>query len=411
MSLPSRVLHVVNYGWPAVDGYTVRTMGLLEAQRTHLGIEARVAASPFAPLTSATDPASATDHWGPEVQTETREHGARAALSWERPRLGIAPGARTAYREALREIVREFRPEVVHAHHPWASASVAREAAEAEGVPFVYELRCFNGDYDLDGDSLYERARGRWQNALEARLLGKTRTVVTISDGLRDRILGLGVPQERVHVVRNAVDTGRFAPSETASPDEPETLHVGYATTFEPMEGLDDLVRAIAIARPRLEAQGRRLRATIAGTGRDWDRISALVRELGLADTVTLPGLVPYGQMPDFYRSLDLFVVSRREAPVSADTTPLKPLEALACARPVLATDLPAMRELMGGREDVRFAAPGPDGLAAGMGDFAQGPWRGTGEIGDRAWRREIERYREVYAHALAPTSRDAVPA
>ena len=125
------------------------------------------------------------------------------------------------------------------------------------------------------------------------------------------------------------------------------------------------------------------------------------MRASAARERIRLPGHVSYADMPDFYRDLDLFLVPRGAHVVAMDTTPLKPLEALASGLPLLVTDLPAMRELLAAREDVRFCATDARSMAAGIVDFATAPWRGTGEISERAWSAEVGRYRAVYARAL----------
>lgn len=234
------------------------------------------------------------------------------------------------------------------------------------GIVDVLELRRFNGYYDLGTDSAWSTARGRLQNRLEFGLAREASATVTIADGLADTLRGAGVTDDRLFIVRNSVDTSRFAAAgrgpgfarrRAAGARAPTLLRVGYATTFERMENLDEAVRAAALAAPRLADRGVRLELVLAGTGRDHARIAALVKEIGIAGIVSLPGLVPYGGMPDFYRSLDLFLVPRGAHAVSMDTTPLKPLEALACGCPMIVTDLPAMRELVAHRQDVRFTA------------------------------------------------------
>ena len=160
-------------------------------------------------------------------------------------------------------------------------------------------------------------------------------------------------------------------------------------------------------AQPQLAAEavaaaGRRLRLVLAGTGRDWPRIRGLVHDLNLQDLVELPGFLPYRRMPDFYRSLDLFLVPRREAAVTRDTTPLKPLEAAACGLPLLVSDLPAMRELLGDAPCVRYVAPQAPAMAQAIVAFADSPWQGGLDISDRTWTREVGKYRAVYDAALA---------
>ena len=298
----------------------------------------------------------------------------------------------------LAAIAERFRPDLIHTHHPHHIARTALRVARERGVPGVYEVRCLNGDYDLDARNPYYLARGHLRNALEYTLCRRASAVVTISRGLAERIAGATGAQP--FVVRNSVDAQTFTPGPPREPDS--TVRIGYATTFEKIENLDGAVRAAGLAVPSVAATGRRLQLVLAGTGRDWDRIRALVDELGLGDTVELPGFVPYGRMPDFYRGLDLFLVPRKAAAVAKDTTPLKPLEAGACGLPLLVSDLPAMRELLGTVPAVRYTAPDPAAMAEAIAAFARAPWQGGLDVADRTWEREVDRYRAVYDAARA---------
>ena len=409
------VLHVLNYAWPYIDGYTTRSIGLTTAQRRHLdGVTVNVAVSPYAPLAQSVDERFRTDVWNPEQQIRAVRHRSGEPIappSWERAAIGLSPVTAARFEAELESIVRRTGADVVHVHHPHYVAEVALRVAARLGLPAVYELRCFNGNYDLGTRSPYRTARGRWQNALEFALARDASAVVTISDGLAGQLREQGVADENLFVVRNSVDIERFHPDGGRTPwadrlaarrdgDAPLPLHVGYATTFERMENLDSAVRAATIARPALLERGIDLTLTLAGGGRDHARITALVDSLGAGEYVRLPGHVSYADMPDFYRGLDLFLVPRGAHVVAMDTTPLKPLEALASGLPLLVTDLPAMRELLAAREDVRFCTTEAEAMATGIADFAAGPWRGTGEISERAWPAEVTRYHAVYERA-----------
>lgn len=399
-----RVLHVFNYAWPYIDGYTVRSIGLITAQKKNLCIDAAIAVSPFPALAHARDEEFVTAEWGPTHQIQaTAFDGAGAAQTvrgWERPAVGISPTTSALFERELDSIVTRLSPDLIHTHHPHYVATVALRVAQRKHLPAVYELRCINGDYDLDTRHPYYRTRGHWQNRLEYQLCREASAVVTISEGLADRLATRGTPRARLHVVRNSVNTDLFQPraDHAATPDR-QRLRIGYATTFERIENLDAVVNAAAILKEKLGAN--RFEIVLAGTGRDWERIRALVAAQQLEDVVTLPGFVPFTQMPAFYQDLDLFLVPRRAAAVARDTTPLKPLEAIACGCPVIATDLPAMRELLQNRDDVKFVAPTAAAIAAALQSFCENPWPGRGGIGERSWSREIEKYRGVYEQAL----------
>ena len=89
---------------------------------------------------------------------------------------------------------------MIHAHHPHYVGAAARWVADRLGLPMVYELRCFNGDYDLNPDSAYSRLRRRYMNRWEHRVAAAADAVVTISDGLAQRIIAGGAdPDRRPH--------------------------------------------------------------------------------------------------------------------------------------------------------------------------------------------------------------------
>lgn len=401
-----RVLHVLNYGWPYIDGYTVRSIGLITAQQRDLGLDVNVATAPFAPLSTTRDPLFTTPAWhaGAQIRAARRCTGPaqRAGLlTLERPGLGLAPASRREFHAELVSIVRRLAPDLIHVHHPHYVASVALDVARAFDLPCVYELRCFNGDYDLERASRYARARGHRFNQLEASACRRADAVVTIADGLSRRIVAAGVPADRVFVVRNSVDIDRFQRPADSEARKRSRFAIGYACTFSPIEGLDLLIEAVA----QLSAAARSaLQIVLAGDGSDRARIQALVTHHGLEDTVELPGFIAYADMPAFYQALDLFVVPRRDGAVTRETTPLKPLEARAAGVPMLVSDLPALRELLGAdAPDVRYVRPEADAMARALGAFIAQPWQGAATMSsDRTWPQEVQRYRGIYARAQA---------
>ncbi len=397
MSAPQRILHVLNYGWPMIDGYTVRSMGILAAQRSALGLDARVVVSPFPSLSSAVDPSSESEHWGPRQQRSAVSGNSlllKMASLAERPSLGFAPYTSASFHRRLAALIDELQPGVIHAHHPHYVGHVARQVASERRIPFVYEIRCFNGDYETRGLNPWRRLRGLIHNHRERMLCRQADAVVTICEALAKRIRSAGVSRQRIFVVRNSVDTHLFH-LRAPKPRKPRTPVIGYATTFDPIEGIETLLKALRI----LLRRGIRLRAVLAGTGRHWKTIRNLVKKMGLGSLVELPGFLPYRQMPGFYESLDLFVVPRPAGPASIGTTPLKPLEALSVGVPVLASDLPALRELLEEQPGVRFFEPSAGPLAAALAEFAAASPRPVRpNLRGRTWDQEVRKYLKIYS-------------
>jgi glycosyltransferase involved in cell wall biosynthesis len=174
--------------------------------------------------------------------------------------------------------------------------------------------------------SLLERVGTR----LIAPLYG-TAEVVAVSAGVRrDLATATGLPQTRIHVIYNPVDSERLLheasdPAPDLSPSrDPMLLSVGRLTR---QKDHVTLVRALARVLPE-----RRCCLVILGEGENRSEIEAEVRRLGLADAVRLPGFVP-NPYPHFRRSAALVLSSRWEG------LPTVLIEALMLGVPVISTD------------------------------------------------------------------------
>ena len=125
---------------------------------------------------------------------------------------------------------------------------------------------------------------------------------------------------------------------------------------------------------------------------------------------VHFTGRVPFSRVEQMYRLIDLFLVTRPDREVTRLVTPLKPLEALASGLPVLASDLAALRELVGGTPERGALLPPdePQVWAETIEALAKDPERRQrwGQAGrawverERSWPRLVERYQRGYAAA-----------
>ena len=109
---------------------------------------------------------------------------------------------------------------------------------------------------------------------------------------------------------------------------------------FVPRMRLDRLLRALKL----VENAGFRFRAVITGEGRLRQNLEGLTRELGLGGCVSFPGRIPDRLLPLMYAAADAFVLPTAEL----ECFGLIALESLACGRPVLATPIGAIPEVVG---------------------------------------------------------------
>ena len=182
--------------------------------------------------------------------------------------------------------------------------------------------------------------------ALETLLFRRADASVVICEGMRRDLLARGVPAARLHVVPNGVDTDWFKPR----PRDAELgarlgLNggpvLGFVGSFYGYEGLRFLVECM----PGLRRRVPEARLLLVGGGQEDTNLRQLAGPLG--DAVVMPGSVPHDQVRQLYSLIDVFVCPRRRSRLTELVTPLKPLEAMAMERTVLASDVGGLTELI----------------------------------------------------------------
>ena len=271
-------------------------------------------------------------------------------------------------RGAFRRAVRGFAPDVVFA--PWAYPDgwAAVRLARRVGLPVLVQVH--GSDVKLLDRSVARRRR-------TAEALNAADGVVAVSRDLRDRVVALGVPSERVTVIYDGVDPGVFRPGDRRAaraavgfpggwPAAPVLLFVG---NLVPVKGIDVLLRALpAVSSARLVA---------VGAGPERDRLARQAATLGVAERVTFLGSLPQSALPDWDRAADLFVLPSR-----SEGVPNVLLEAGACGTPWVASrvggipEIPghASRRLVPPDDPAALATAIADALAAGRPDPAELP-------------------------------------
>lgn len=316
--------------------------------------------------------------------------------------------------EALR-VVRTVRPAVLHAssgRRGYETALVAMALAEKTGLPFVYEVRSFF-------ESLWT-SEARWEDkgetflrrtAVEQMCLDRADIVLTLGEAMRGELVRRGTDPAKIRLVPNGVDREAFSPT-----PRPVELAVelgigdlptfGYISNFDhPRESQETLVRATA----ELAARGIDTRCVLVGGGARTVLVESLAEELGVRDRVVLAGPVDHTEIASFYALIDVFVVPRIDERAARYVTPLKPFEAMALARPLVVSDLPALREVAAPPRRGLVFPPGDHvALADVLAELLADPERAKelGEAGfqwvtaERQWAMNGPRYVEAFAAA-----------
>ena len=323
--------------------------------------------------------------------------------------------------DALRAVVEEVRPSLLHCHSDYINQLIARPVADAYGLPLIYESRGFweeswlsrvetsvgrplEADYQRYGYPDAYTLRHERENQARA----SSDHVTTLAEVMREHIIDRGEDPERISVTPNGVLPSDFP---VVEPDlelkdrldiPREVPVIGYITSVVEYEGIDTLVEAFA----QMMHQGVDARLLLVGDGPVRKALQEQAKNLGIAAKCCFTGRIPHEEVLDYYSIIDLFVVPRKNRAVCRLVTPLKPFEAFSTGRAVVVSDVDALREIAGqSGAAATFRAEDPNDLAQLLSRLLEDPQaraemseKGAAWVrAERSWRSIADRYDAPY--------------
>ena len=300
-----RILHVCKYFFPKITGVTAYVDNLGHRQQA-MGHTVAVAT------------------WG-ETAGIAR-HGDLAVL---RARTGDGPG--------LVGLMRDFRPDVIHAHSIWETTTLAVAAARAEGCPYVVTT---HGTWHF---LRHTDAYARWQDRLRLgiwrkrvvwpRLLRGAGGVIALNAQEEASARRDGVAGDRLWRIPNAVDPELFYPGDAEAAKTAWGWRQGFTVLFvgsvQAQKGVFTLLAAAAAMEP-----ASRPRFVFCGHGPQLAQARETAEAHGLVDAAAFLGVVPRDRMPSLYRAADVLALPSRDEPFATVL-----LEAMASGLPCLGAD------------------------------------------------------------------------
>jgi glycosyltransferase involved in cell wall biosynthesis len=283
--------------------------------------------------------------------------------------------------DELLEVALEFRPSVLHTTTHYVNGLVVRAVAEALGIPWVYEVRGQLADTwaSTRGPEARQSEKYRLFQKRETEVMRDADLVLTLGRAMKANIVAAGIPDNKVIIAPNAVGGAFLAePLDKASARRDLGLaedgqFIGTVSSLVPYEGIEDLVAAFAL----LAADMPQLRLLIVGDGSSMPSLQVQAQRSGFINRIMFTGRVPRSRAALYHQALDAFVVPRKDLEVTRSVTPLKPVEAMASARPVVASDLPALAEIVEDRVTGLLATAGdPASFAAAIREILSDPER-----------------------------------
>ncbi|VXC20402.1 glycosyltransferase family 4 protein [Massilia sp. 9I] len=219
-----------------------------------------------------------------------------------------------AARPAIARLIEEgYDFDLIDAHYFYPDGVAAAMLARWFNKPLVITAR--GSDITLLPQYTLPRRMIKWA-------ANRADAVITVCNALRDEVVALGVPAERVTSLRNGVDLQLFRPTERQDNAMFTLLTVGHLVPVKAQE-------LIIAALPLLPG----VRLVVAGDGPNRGMLEALARSENVADRVEFLGAVPQAQLREHYGAADALVLaSSREGWANVL------LESMACGTPVVAS-------------------------------------------------------------------------
>ena len=285
-------------------------------------------------------------------------------------------------------LIKRIRPHILHTHTAKAGA-VGRLAAVLAGearppiVVHTFHGHVLQGYFDPVTSGLF---RG-----LERTLAVRTTRLIAVSPEVRDDLVAFGVaPPEKFSVIRLGIDLDERIASDGdgaalrrlfgVSPDE---FVVGWIGRMTAIKRVDDILLAFR----RLRDRGVNARLCLVGDGPDREHVEQRAHELGISRNVLFVGY--QRDVAPYYSFFDAVVL-----PSANEGTPVVAIEALAAGRPVVATRVGGVPDVVEDNADGMLLRVGDiDGIAGALERLAHDPElrRRLGEAGRE---RTIPRYR-----------------
>lgn len=226
----------------------------------------------------------------------------------------------------IRRLLREVRPDVVHAHWIPGFAFFATVAGAKPLVTMAWGSDVLRADRR-------RLAAGRYT-------VRRADLVMTDSDSLLARLRELGAPPERTLLINWGVQLDVFSPPTSSRTAVRTRLGLDEGPTVLSPRSLSEVynVPTIVAAFERLGRDREELRLVIKHMGVGERELGALAHP----ERVRLVGHVPYERMADYYRAADVCV-----SIASSDSSPRSVWEAMACGTPLVVSDLPWVHELI----------------------------------------------------------------
>jgi glycosyltransferase involved in cell wall biosynthesis len=186
--------------------------------------------------------------------------------------------------------------------------------------------------------------RNPWMQWATRYVMHHSDALVGDCDPVRQKAVSYGMSNERIVTFPWGIDLDHFLNQEMPE-TQPETFTLLSTRSWEPIYGVDVVANAFVeviahLKKSKGETFARGVKLVMLGAGRQANMLRMIFEQAGVSDQVYFPGLVSLAELPDYYAQANIYISASH-----SDGTSISLLEAMACGRPVLVSDIPGNRQ------------------------------------------------------------------
>lgn len=229
----------------------------------------------------------------------------------------------------LKKLLREYKPEILHAHY---ATSYALLCALSNYHPMCISV--WGNDVFVFPNLSFLHKKILQFN------LNRADKLFSTSNVMANEILKY--TNKNINVIPFGIDTYKFSPGIKKKYFSENDIVVGSVKTMEEKYGIEYLIRAFSIVKQRMKKTPIKL--LIVGGGRMLEKYKKLAADLDLEKDSVFTGRVDYQTVPDYHRNLSIAVYPSTE---SGESFGVSVLESSACAKPVIASNIGGLPEVV----------------------------------------------------------------
>jgi glycosyltransferase involved in cell wall biosynthesis len=259
-------------------------------------------------------------------------------------------------------VIREFKPDFIYDRYITFNYS-AVAAGRRNKIPVFLEVNAplaYERDNEPD-ETLYLK---KIAYGIEKKVCCDASKTIVVSTPLKDYLLSMGVPEEKVYVLPNGVNTDNFFPrpkSERLMQElhlDTNDIVIGFVGILRPWHGIDILLEAFK----RVNDENPDSKLLLVGDGHIRNEIEKRAEKIGVKDKLIITGRVPHDKVAEYVALFDIAISPK----ATFYASPMKIIEYMAQQKAVVAPDMANLRDLINnGKNGVLFEPESVESISA----------------------------------------------